>query len=118
MNLLQPAGKEIRRILRHTTGEKAKRLARPILAHDAFRDTPAIAPCEKTGKKHPDSRHEPALKTVKEGRVENRMNKKGQKSLEPACIPGLTGLAKHFDCRTVRVKIREKTAGKRREIPL
>ena len=46
------------------------------------------------------------------------MNQKGQKGLETRMNPRFAGFAKHLDFRAVRGEIREKTAGKRREIPL
>ena len=64
MNLLKPAGKEICRIVRNVTQQKAENLARLMLTYDEFRDTGAIALYEKTGFSRPDGRSELVLKTV------------------------------------------------------
>ncbi|EEO27935.1 hypothetical protein OFAG_01088 [Oxalobacter formigenes HOxBLS] len=58
------------------------------------------------------------IAAVKQGGAGNRMDKKGQKGLQTRMNPRFAGFAKPLDFRTVRVKSRGKTAGKRREIPL
>ena len=64
MNLLKPAGKELCRIVRQVTLQKAEHLARLMLDYDEFRETDAIAIYEKTGTTRTDGRQELVLKTV------------------------------------------------------